>query len=90
MEDNQHPCHRVFIDGSELTEGKLYTYREGRLKATVEFIKDLSDTKYYAYHLLFKDGKYAGREFVAEITREPVGYWGVWSIHDHIEPKHKI
>ena len=80
---NFHPCRSVDIEGATLIPGELYTYREGRLKATIRFLEDLSDNDYFIYRIKFIDGKYKDTECVVDITKGPVGYWGMWHIIDY-------
>jgi len=84
MEDyKRHPCRSVDIEGGKLVIGKLYTYREGSLKATIKFLEDLSNDEYFIYRILFVDGKYKDKEIIIELTREMVGSWGMWYIYDY-------
>ena len=80
---NFHPCRNVKIEDAMLLPRKLYTYREGSLKATILFLEDLTVSDYFRYRIKFIDGKYKDEVSIIEITKKPVGYWGMWYIYDY-------
>ncbi len=85
MSHKRHPSNYVDIVSDTLIVGNLYACREGSIKATIKFLVDLSDEDYYIYRILFVDGKYKDREVIIEVTKKPVGSWGMWYITDYIE-----
>lgn len=80
---NLHPCKNVDIKDAILIPEKLYTYREGSLKATILFLEDLTDSDYFRYRIKFIDGKYKDEVSIIEIAIKPIGYWGMWYIGDY-------
>ncbi|HLS11600.1 MAG TPA: hypothetical protein VK050_05525 [Flavobacteriaceae bacterium] len=80
---DHHPSNNIDVKGGKLIPDKLYTYREGSLKATIRFIKDYSDDEYFRYHIRFIDGREKGKEILVEKINKPIGYWGMWYIRDY-------
>lgn len=54
---DHHFCNNIDVKDGKLIPDKQYAYKKGSLIATILFLKDYSDDKYFRYHIRFVDGR---------------------------------